>query len=458
MLLVNSLLSIIFDDGHMPYFSKLIDVFPGLWYNRSLWAIHHIVHPAATNQENVMPKTTSKKAVPRKPRPDFPLFPHARGYWCKKVRGKLRYFGRIAEDPKGENALNLWLEQKDDLLAGRTPRSRAGALTLRELLDRFMVSRRDRLNAKEISPQYFIELYRTCERIGECFGLNRIVVDLGPDDFAALRNRAAKRWGPVRLNNEVQWVRSVFKFALESGLIEKPILFGPDFKPVTRKVLRQSRARNGLRMFEAADLRSLLDAANQPMRAMIWLAINCGFGNSDIANLPIKALDLATGWVTFPRPKTGILRRCPLWPETIAAIRKALAKRHRPKSKADAGLVFITQFGRKWEKFIVTEPESENGERKLHVSKNSPVAIAFGRLLAELGLKRRGLGFYAIRHTFETVAGNSRDQVAVNALMGHVDESMAAVYRERIDDDRLRAVVNHVHGWLFAGGKKGDGT
>jgi hypothetical protein len=33
--------------------------------------------------------------------------------------------------------------------------------------------------------------------------------------------------------------------------------------------------------------------------------------------------------------------------------------------------------------------------------------------------------------------------------MGHVDESMAGAYRERIDDARLRAVVEHVHTWLF---------
>jgi integrase len=47
------------------------------------------------------------------------------------------------------------------------------------------------------------------------------------------------------------------------------------------------------------------------------------------------------------------------------------------------------------------------------------------------------------------VAGDSRDQVAVNAIMGHSDATMAANYRERIDDDRLKAVVDHVHKWLF---------
>jgi hypothetical protein len=47
----------------------------------------------------------------KKPRKDFPLFPHARGYWAKKVRGRFCYFGKVADDPKGEAALHLWLDQ-----------------------------------------------------------------------------------------------------------------------------------------------------------------------------------------------------------------------------------------------------------------------------------------------------------------------------------------------------------
>jgi len=37
--------------------------------------------------------------------------------------------------------------------------------------------------------------------------------------------------------------------------------------------------------------------------------------------------------------------------------------------------------------------------------------------------------------------------------MGHVDTSMVAVYRERISDERLRAVVNVVRAWLWEGGQ-----
>ena len=389
----------------------------------------------------------SKPSKPQKPHPDFPLFPHATGRWAKKVRGRFCFFGKVADDPKGEKALETWLEQKDDLLAGRTPRGKAEGFAIRELLDRFVVGKRHLLDTHEISAKHFAELYATCRRIGDAFGLDRLVIDIASDDFDRLRQSIAKQWGPTRLGNEIQRVRSVFKFGYDSGLIDRPVRFGPSFKKPTRKVMRQHRAKNGLRMFESSELRVIIAAATQPMKSMVLLGINCGFGNGDVANLPLKALDLTRGWVTFPRPKTGIDRRIPLWPETIVAIKEAIRDRPKPKDRADAALVFITAQGHRWEKAAISDPDPET--KKIRILNNNATTQEFTKLLKRLGLKRPGLAFYGLRHTFETVAGAAKDQVAVDAIMGHVDATMAGTYRERIDDDRLKAVIDYVHAWLF---------
>jgi integrase len=186
-------------------------------------------------------------------------------------------------------------------------------------------------------------------------------------------------------------------------------------------------------MMEAADVNRLLDTAAPQLKAMILLAVNCGFGNSDCGTLPMSSLDLDGGWLNYHRPKTGIDRRCPLWSETAEALKAVLANRREPTDNTAKGSVFVTKYGGSW------------AGTPIH----NPVSKEFRKLLDELGLHKPGLGFYTLRHVFRTVADEARDQPAANAIMGHADESMAAVYRERIGDDRLRAVSEHVRRWLF---------
>jgi hypothetical protein len=42
--------------------------------------------------------------------------------------------------------------------------------------------------------------------------------------------------------------------------------------------------------------------------------------------------------------------------------------------------------------------------------------------------------------------------------MGHARVDMASVYRERISNERLKAVTDHVRAWLFPPAKAPDGV
>jgi integrase len=248
----------------------------------------------------------------------------------------------------------------------------------------------------------------------------------------------AKKWGPAMLGKMIQCVRSVFKFALENGAIQSPVLYGQGFKRPSKKVMRLHRAKAGAKLFSKEEILRIVESANTQMKTMILLGINCGFGNADCGNLPMKALDLENGWVSYPRPKTGVDRRCPLWSETIAAIKEVIEIRPEPKIKEASGLLFVTRWGHSWAKDIA----------------DSPVTKEMAKLLRKLKINgREGLGFYTLRHTFRTIADNCRDQPAVDHIMGHESPHMSRVYREAISDDRLRAVVDHVHSWLFPADK-----
>lgn len=55
-----------------------------------------------------MSKSTQKPGKPKPPYSGFPLWIHPSGRWCKKIRGRAFYFGKVADDPRGEAAIELW--------------------------------------------------------------------------------------------------------------------------------------------------------------------------------------------------------------------------------------------------------------------------------------------------------------------------------------------------------------
>jgi integrase len=123
-----------------------------------------------------------------------------------------------------------------------------------------------------------------------------------------------------------------------------------------------------------------------------------------------------------------------LWAETVQAIQEASAHRPEPKREEHASLLFITKYGLPWTKDTADQTLAKEFSKLLRANRIN---------------RRRGLGFYTLRHTFRTVADESKDQPAVDFIMGHEVPHMSAVYRETINDARLKAVTDHVRKWLF---------
>lgn len=373
---------------------------------------------------------------PSKPTPDFPLFAHATKRWAKKVKGKLHYFGPW-RDPQG--ALEEWVRVRDSLLAGLPyPEKRPDAYAVADICDAFLRHRNAKVKAGELRQRTWDEYKAVCELIMQALGKERYADDIRPADFARLRQTIAKGKRPKTVHNLITRCQAVFNFANKNGLTDRPILTGTYLEKPSAKELRIDQAaqdHQGELMIEAVTIKQVLANASPQLKAMVLLAINCGIGNEDCGRLEFRHIDLVTGWLDFPRPKTGVRRRAKLWKETTTALNAAIKSRTKPSSKANSELVFITRYGLPWFK----------------EGRANPISREFRNLLDATDSHINGIGFYSLRRTFETIASETKDQPAIDLSMGHQGREMSDLYRQRLGDDRLEAVSDHVRKWLFEG-------
>jgi integrase len=373
--------------------------------------------------------TKSKK--PEKPYPGFVLTAHPTGQWTKKHKGRQFYFGT-----DWKLALDEYQRGIEWYRRGLDPPADKRGLTVVDACNHFLTAKALQRQAGEIGERHFDDLRKCCGRIIEFFGRDCPVAILGPTEFEQLRAELAKRYGVTRLANEIVRTRMVFNYCWSAGHIDTQVRFGPMFKKPAKKRVRAKRQADNLahgkRLFTPEQIKLMLTAANPHMRAMILLGIQSGMGPSDLGQMPLESIDLSSGWIDYPRPKTMIDRRIPLWPETIEAMKDSL--RHRTKPRAECShLFFVNEAGGPmWTEMV-----------------NQAISKKFRKLTDDLKIYRKGLTHYTLRHTFRTVADRCTDRPAVDCVMGHGDHSVADNYREGVSDDRLRAVVDLVHAWLY---------
>ena len=342
---------------------------------------------------------------PKKPFADFPLYAHAGGVWAKKIRGKVHYFGPW-NDPNG--AHDKFLAERDFLLAGRTPPPEKH--TVANLLDQFLGEKQSNLDSGDITQTTFNEYEATCEVIHAYFGKHRALDGLTLNDFSGLRKALAKgklkpTLAPITQKRRLTLARMIFA--------EQPAAFRKALKSPNQRTLRAARREKGERLYTAAQVRKIVKAAEPELKAMILLGINCGFGPKDCFTLP--AIAVKRGWHVYARPKTEVERRCPLWPETIKAIKAVACK----------PLIFN---GRVWNRHIV--------------------AREFNKVCKLVNVESQG--HYTLRRTFETIATTADvPQAIIDSIMGHVGIDMAAVYRQRVFDDQLRKCTDYVRQWYL---------
>jgi integrase len=374
-----------------------------------------------------MPVDYSTKIRPRKPYPEFPLFPHNNGQWARKIKGKLKCFGSW-DDPVA--ALKRHNHQYPYLKSGLdAPEDVTPGVTIKEVCDTFLANKEADHKAGQISERWVKDLHNAALIVANTLGRGRSVESLGPQDFHKLRIAIVGKHSPAIAKNHISRIRSIFEFAYKNRIIDRPVNYGTMFRPPSRDLIRKHRNRQPKKLWQPSQVRQLLAEATPTLRAMIYLGINCGVDCSDLCNLPIGAVNLKTGWLDYPRAKTGIERRVKLWPETVEALRDYLAIRPKPPKRLERNF-FVTVHLNKWTA--------------------SSIVHEFAKLRDKCEIESGT--FIWFRKTVQTIGENEGDTIAVKAVMGHVDDSISSEYRQGVDPRRIVRVTEIIHDWLINGG------
>ncbi|MCB9851913.1 MAG: hypothetical protein H6819_02360 [Phycisphaerales bacterium] len=185
-----------------------------------------------------------------------------------------------------------------------------GTLTVKELASRYILAQQ----ANWRNPKATAASYKSWLKLFLNDHPRMLAADFTVERFSAwkiaLRQR---RYAPETINHCLSAVRAIYAFAADAGLMTNI--------PRLRRVRNERCPKIGSHqkpLYSPEETQDLLNAADVQLRAMILLALNCGFGPKDIRDLTWD--DMEDGRATLPRSKTGICQTYGLWPETLAAI------------------------------------------------------------------------------------------------------------------------------------------
>lgn len=370
--------------------------------------------------------------------PNYPLTVHPSGQWAKKVRGRVLYFGSLA-DP--DEALRVWLEEKDYLLAGRTPPSSVPGITVEQLIERHLEDVDARIAAGKLAARTRRDYLAVRRAFAGASLLHMPVSTLDPQCFAKLVSSLEASGRTLRTQrNVIMATKAVFNWGGPNGmgLFEAAPNYGPRFRsPASEAIEVEQEEAGKLRFFDRGLILAALKKASPKMRVAILLGINCGFYPSDTIGITLDHLhlDCEVPYHDFRRVKTKRRRMAALWHETVEAIMEYVSDYRKPTDGAYRHLL-LSRFGRPY-------AQGGGGVKLLE---------SFDALMDKIGGRQKGVSLGSLRHTYGTVVDLVPDQAMIDLTMGHVNKSIQKRVYSQLnlsELQRLRTVADVVRQWLY---------
>jgi hypothetical protein len=243
------------------------------------------------------------RQLPSLPFAGFPLHPHKNGQWYRTVwnrhskRSEQFYFGTWSDDPKGERALNDlqlgWLARRAGIEAGidnvRVTRVES-AVTLGELMERFLTFKRAMVAAGDLSPRTLGDYLLEVGKFVAFLKTTTPVHAPRPEHFSAYMKYLVeeRKLGRHARRRVRAYLNALLRYGVKSGWYQMPSS-GPEWvaPPTDRASIRLAKIRAGKKDFSdrlvtGNEIDKLLLRARPTFRAIILMAINCGLGPADI--------------------------------------------------------------------------------------------------------------------------------------------------------------------------------
>lgn len=318
------------------------------------------------------------------------------GWWVKSIGNKLHYFG-----VKGSTEAQARAELIEFLRLRESGQQPPTFIKLVDLADHYGTDCVAKVQRGDMQVRTWTHYEKAIRKIIADLGGDIVVSSIPPAEWDRIAAKWRKDQSANRSNNDIQAVRTMFRWAHLNGFIDRLPVYST-FVKAKPSAIRADRFKRGIvRQFSTDEIAVLLEAATGQMRAMILLGLNCGMYSIDCTDL--KWSDISGNILRNQRYKTGIPRLAVLWPETVKAISAVPKQGER---------VFNTRFGNCW------------NNRRGHDGINQQFRI----LLKSLNIYRKGCTFGAFRHTHVSAVNDHPDRSAVAMVRAHALMGMDAHY------------------------------
>lgn len=383
---------------------------------------------------------------PKQLPPKFPLTVVASGY-VKTIGGKTRW---ICGRKTPAQALQIFYAKATRFASKPTVIAKtetSTAVSVHLLLAKWIIAREADLHAGKLKPATFAQYRRSALRIDEAIGDFRLD-EYMPENTEQLHVELSKRHGADFGRRALGHWRDCCLYAEERRWC-RPIPLG---RKIIRSILTRPAARVKWQLMDKVQIQKLLTAAKaatvgrrndfrqqaEQFHAALLLALNGGYGPTELAEMPRSFVDIDAGVVKGLRGKTGVMHICPLWSETLEAVKLVLVQR------PDDNLLFRTRHGNPW----VYTRSVMDGTHAVNASGNDNFKQRWNDLTKPLGLKVAGHGMYKLRHAMMTTADKFGDDHARRVLVGHALPGSTGHY-VHVGEDRLRKLVEFIREQLI---------